>query len=137
MSETRCGAHADSNRIGPLVLGCQDRQFLLDDEHIRFPELPFALVPYLVDHIVSRRYAGAWRFCPSTFHGEPRATELFQMMKKTPSKDALVMQAAMTTSIARARRQFLMERVAVPIGVLLLLFIIAAVARFTGKWVDI
>ena len=65
-------------RIGPLVMGSQDNTLLLDGQRIQFPELPFALAPYLVDHIVSRKYAGAWRFCPSTFHGQPRETEFFK-----------------------------------------------------------
>lgn len=65
-------------RIGPLVMGCQDSTLLMDGYRIQFPELPFKLAPYAVEHIVSRRHANAWRFCPSTFHGEPRETEFFQ-----------------------------------------------------------
>jgi len=65
-------------RIGPLVMGSQDNTLPLDGQCIQFPELPFALAPYLVDHIVSRKHAGAWRFCPSTFHGQPRETEFFK-----------------------------------------------------------
>jgi hypothetical protein len=66
-------------------MGCQDRTLLLDGQRIQFPELPFALAPYLVDHIVSRKYAGAWRFCPSTFHGEPRETDFFRFSGKGSS----------------------------------------------------
>lgn len=66
-------------RIGPLVLGCQDKSLRVDGVDIQFPVLPFQLVPYLVEHVVSRRYAGAWRFCPSTFHGQLRETEFFKL----------------------------------------------------------
>ena len=74
----RFADECDASRIGPLVLGCQDKSFRVDGVDVQFPVLPFRLVPYLVEHIVFRRYAGAWRFCPSTFHGEVRETEFFK-----------------------------------------------------------
>ena len=58
-------------------MGCQDNTMLLDGLRIQFPELPFSLAPYLVEHFVSRRHADVWRFCPSTFHGDLRETEFF------------------------------------------------------------
>jgi len=67
-------------------MGCQDSTLLVDGYRVQFPELPFSLAPYLVDYIVSRRYAGAWRFCPSTFHGEPRETEFFMFDGSVPAK---------------------------------------------------
>ncbi|KAK4448682.1 hypothetical protein QBC34DRAFT_464398 [Podospora aff. communis PSN243] len=70
---------ADAFTIGPLVLGCQDNTMLLDGQQIAFPELPFSLVPYLVEYVVSRRHADVWRFCPSTFHGQPRVTEFLKL----------------------------------------------------------
>ncbi|KAK0614642.1 hypothetical protein B0T14DRAFT_312022 [Immersiella caudata] len=66
---------ADAFKVGPFVMGCQDDTHLVDGRQIAFPELPFSLAPYLVEHVVARRHADVWRFCPSTFHGRPRKTE--------------------------------------------------------------
>jgi hypothetical protein len=61
------------NRTGPFVFGCQDSEFLLDGEKIPFPEVPVPLiVPYIIEYVVSRRFSGAWRFCPSSAHGRIR-----------------------------------------------------------------
>ena len=62
-----------ASRTGPFVFGCQDSGFLLDGEKIPFPEVPVPLVvPYIIDHVVSRRFPGAWRFCPSSAYGQVR-----------------------------------------------------------------
>ncbi|KAK3349234.1 hypothetical protein B0T25DRAFT_237648 [Lasiosphaeria hispida] len=132
----------DPFRIGPLVLGCQDSTHLMDGEMIQFPELPFRLVPYLVDHIVSRRYAGAWRFCPGTFHGQPRETAFFEFgkseastrRKSSTSRDEILMQAALDSGITRAKRRFLVDRLATPVFVLMLLFsLYLAVAQYAAN----
>lgn len=61
------------NRTGPFVFGCQDAEFLLDGEQMPFPEVPVPLiVPYIIEYVVSRRFSGAWRFCPSSAHGRLR-----------------------------------------------------------------
>ncbi|KAM7194027.1 hypothetical protein V8F20_008123 [Naviculisporaceae sp. PSN 640] len=65
--------------FGPLVLGSQDNSLKIDGLDIQFPVLPFSWAPYIVQLIVSWKHAGAWRFCPSTFHGEPRGTEWFAL----------------------------------------------------------
>lgn len=61
------------------MLGSQDKSLKIDNRDIRFPVLPFSLAPYLVNLIVFRRYPRAWRFSPSTFHGELRGTEWFTL----------------------------------------------------------
>lgn len=60
-----------SNRIAPFFLGCQDRNFSLDDEAPSFPHTNF-LIPYIVDFILARRHKGLWRFNPYTIYGYPR-----------------------------------------------------------------
>ncbi|KAM7193440.1 hypothetical protein V8F33_007819 [Rhypophila sp. PSN 637] len=77
----------DAFEIGPLVLGCQDRTLKIDNQEIQFPVLPFSWAPYLVQHIVARKHAGAWRFCPSTFFGEPRDSEWFPLNVTTTSNE--------------------------------------------------
>lgn len=62
---------SDMFKSAPLVMGCQDEKFLLDDEKFPFPDAGFA-APYVVDTVLSRRHAGAWRFLPSNMHGQPR-----------------------------------------------------------------
>jgi hypothetical protein len=52
-------------------MGCQDMGFLLDGEKHRFPDVP-AVVPYIVDFVLSGRHKEAWQFSPSTQHGKPR-----------------------------------------------------------------
>lgn len=64
-------------KAAPFVLGCQDRTFLLDGIYIDFPELPSHAVHYVVDWVVSRKHAGAWRFNPSTMYGNVRMTPFF------------------------------------------------------------
>ena len=58
-------------RSGPFVFGTQDKDFMLDGKTHKFPDVPGAL-PYIVDYVLARRYAGAWRFSPSNMHGRPR-----------------------------------------------------------------
>jgi hypothetical protein len=52
-------------------MGCQDKNFLLDGEKRRFPELP-AIVPYIVDICLSSRHKTVWQFNPSNQYGQPR-----------------------------------------------------------------
>jgi hypothetical protein len=52
-------------------MGCQDKNFLLDGEKRRFPEVP-AIVPYIVDFCLSSRHKTVWQFNPSTQYGQPR-----------------------------------------------------------------
>ncbi|KAM7216537.1 hypothetical protein V8F06_008065 [Rhypophila decipiens] len=77
----------DAFEIGPLVLGCQDRTLKIDNQEIQFPVLPFSWAPHLVQHIVARKHAGAWRFCPSTFFGEPKGTEWFSLNGTTTTRN--------------------------------------------------
>lgn len=72
-----------NHRIGPLVLGSQDRTLKIDNQEIQFPVLPFKWAPYLVQAVVSRRHAGAWRFCPSTFWGVPRGTKFLDFKSES------------------------------------------------------
>ena len=58
-------------RAAPLVLGCQDKHFLLDEEPARFPKLS-PLACFFVDLTLARRHASVWRFNPSNMYGEPR-----------------------------------------------------------------
>lgn len=67
---------SDIFKSAPLVMGCQDAKFLLDNEKIPFPDAGFA-APYVVDAVLSRRHAGVWRFLPSTMHGQPRRLPTF------------------------------------------------------------
>ena len=62
------------NRV-PLVFGCQDKEFLLDGEKFKFPEVP-SFLPWLVHYVFSWRYAGAFRFNPSDAWGRPQKSFL-------------------------------------------------------------
>jgi hypothetical protein len=52
-------------------MGCQDKNFFLDGEKRRFPEVP-AIVPFIVDFCLSSRHKNVWQFNPSTQYGQPR-----------------------------------------------------------------
>ncbi len=56
-------------------MGCQDKEFRLDDEKIPFPGgfpgVP-SVVPYIIDYFLAHRYARAWRFNPSNGYGQRR-----------------------------------------------------------------
>lgn len=54
----------------PLALGCVDKTYE-GGIHKDFPPFPF-FVPYIVHYWYSRKFAGAWRFCPSDFWGRPK-----------------------------------------------------------------
>lgn len=56
---------------GPLTLGCQDKSFTIDGVKPDFPEMPWVLET-VVRNWHSRRYAGAWDFCPSDLSGRRR-----------------------------------------------------------------
>ncbi|KAK4946311.1 hypothetical protein LTR10_014509 [Elasticomyces elasticus] len=56
---------------GPLTLGCQDKSFTIDGEKSDFPEMPWVLEA-VVRNWHSRKYAGAWNFCPSDLSGRRR-----------------------------------------------------------------
>ena len=56
---------------GPLTLGCQDKSFTIDGEKPNFPEMPW-VIEAVVRNWHSRRYAGAWNFCPSDLSGQRR-----------------------------------------------------------------
>ena len=52
-------------------MGCQDKNFLLDGEKRRFPEVS-VIVPYIVDFCLSGRHKTVWQFNPSNQYGQPR-----------------------------------------------------------------
>ena len=59
------------NRAAPLVMGNQDKHFLLDEEPASFPKFtPFA--SFFVTHTLARRHSNLWRFNPSNIYGTPR-----------------------------------------------------------------
>jgi hypothetical protein len=60
-----------NRRAAPLVLGCQDKHFLLDEEPARFPKLSL-FASFFVDLTLARRHANVWRFNPSNMYGQPR-----------------------------------------------------------------
>ncbi|KAK3312069.1 hypothetical protein B0H66DRAFT_393663 [Apodospora peruviana] len=122
----------DPYQIGPLVLGCQDHSFTVDGLHIQFPELPFSWAPSLVDHLVSRRHAGAWRFCPSDFYGQIHETEFFKFAGESTPEGETRLTVASNPRVTRS-----------PFGVLtvLLLFVLLivisagmALDRMEHKW---
>ena len=64
-------ADIDPFRMGPMVLGCIDKTFKVDGVNSDFPSTPFFL-GFAVQHVFSRRHAGAWKFHPCTFARTPR-----------------------------------------------------------------
>ncbi|TVY84710.1 Sterol-4-alpha-carboxylate 3-dehydrogenase [Lachnellula suecica] len=63
--------YSDIFKAAPLYLGCQDKNFTVDDAKIPFPEVSL-LAAYFVDWVLSSRHQGAWRFNPSDMYGSPR-----------------------------------------------------------------
>lgn len=61
----------DMHTFGPIVLGCQDKTFLIDGEIPDFPGMPW-IAEYLVRKWYARRYSGVWDFCPSDLQGQRR-----------------------------------------------------------------
>ena len=119
------------SRMGPLVLGCQDHGLLLDGKRIQFPELPFALVPYIVDWFMYRRYAGAWRFCPSTFHGQPRDTPFFGRKRNGPLEPDL---AAKITRWNKTRTGLLYVFMPILILILFVSYNGTEFLRLSSRW---
>jgi hemerythrin-like domain-containing protein len=67
---------SDMFKAGPLVLGCQDNTFIIDDDIYPFPSVPF-IVKVIVDLVLSRKHGGVWRFNPCSIYGRPRALPTF------------------------------------------------------------
>lgn len=68
-------------KAGPLVLGCQDKSFIIDEDLFAFPAVGLG-VKVIVDLVLSRKYMGAWRFNPSTMYGTPRADPILASGEK-------------------------------------------------------
>jgi hypothetical protein len=83
-------------RSGPFVFGTQDKEFLLDGEKHKFPNVP-AVLPYIVDYVLTRRYSGAWRFSPSNIYGQPRP---FTGQPSESSRVGLSLWMTMGTAVA-------------------------------------
>ncbi|KAK0649911.1 hypothetical protein B0T16DRAFT_457274 [Cercophora newfieldiana] len=115
----------DPFKIGPLVMGCQDNTLLLDGLHIQFPQLPFRFAPHLVHLIVSRRYADVWRFCPSTFFGEPRDTEFSTPKVESGCRKASTEEKFRNFRVA-ALRQLLTGAIQLAVLILVLNLMLAA-----------
>ncbi|KAK2740541.1 hypothetical protein FQN57_006044 [Myotisia sp. PD_48] len=62
---------APKTRIGPMLLGCGDRSFLIDDNIPSILPVP-GFVPYLSKYVLERPRAGAWRFNPCDSFGNRR-----------------------------------------------------------------
>lgn len=60
-----------SRRSAPLVLGCQDKHFLIDEEPAQFPKLS-TFACFFVSNILTRRHANLWRFNPCNIYGTPK-----------------------------------------------------------------
>jgi hypothetical protein len=60
-----------SFRAAPWVMGCQDRNFILDGEKRLYPEVVF-LASYVIDLFMAGRHKGVWRFNPSNGYGKPK-----------------------------------------------------------------
>ncbi|KAK5261066.1 hypothetical protein LTR20_007683 [Exophiala xenobiotica] len=61
----------DLYAVAPWMLGCQDRSFTIDGHKPDFPELPWIL-EVVARSWLARKYAGAWKFCPSDLNGRRR-----------------------------------------------------------------
>jgi len=53
------------------TLGCQDRSFTIDGEKGALPNVPW-IIETLVRKWHAKKYAGAWKFCPSDLSGTRR-----------------------------------------------------------------
>ena len=61
----------DLYTAAPFTLGCQDKSFKVDGKDSEFSGIPW-LVEKAVEKWHARRYAGAWRYCPSDLSGKRR-----------------------------------------------------------------
>jgi hypothetical protein len=100
-------AHAEKEsdmfKAGPLVLGCQDKTFIVDDDLFAFPAVPF-VVKIVVDLVLSRKFSGAWRFNPSSMYGTPRALPVLdekENEKMGMAKKGLVLRSGIVTGRLR------------------------------------
>jgi hypothetical protein len=60
---------SDMFKAAPLVLGCQDKTFIIDGDLSPYPEVPF-IAKFVTDWVLSRRHGKVWRFNPSNGYGE-------------------------------------------------------------------
>ena len=66
---------SDVFKAAPFVMGCQDRNFILDGKKRTFPStniLAAHTIPYIVDLFMSGRHARVWKFNPSSMQGKPK-----------------------------------------------------------------
>jgi hemerythrin-like domain-containing protein len=69
------------NRAAPLVLGCQDTKFLIDDQKMRFPDKPIIALAF-VHLVLAARHRSVWRFNPSSQYGRSRAPNIGAVKSK-------------------------------------------------------
>lgn len=63
-----CTKISPQSKVGPMTLLNADKTF--EGGKHPFPVMPF-FVPYLIKHLVSRKYAGAWKFGSCDYWGNP------------------------------------------------------------------
>lgn len=55
----------------PWIIGCQDKQFLIDGKKCEFPNMPW-IAEALIRNFHAKRHAGVWKFLPCDLHGQRR-----------------------------------------------------------------
>lgn len=62
---------ADLHVLGPMLLGCQDKDFRIDGETPPFPALPW-VAEVLIKKWYARKHSEVWEFLPSDLQGQRR-----------------------------------------------------------------